>query len=120
MLHFIAFDCWKSLTVESFVRASGWDWAASTVSCASVSAADLEIVSTMSFESNGKQYVEPRVRNNTTATRPTAIRQAYFKVGNQAARWTLHPLAVPPDQTVCCALDAPPIAPRLANEIPVE
>ena len=116
MLHFfIAFDGWKSLTVESFVRASGWDWAASTASCASVSAADLEIVSTMSFENGGKQYVEPRVRNNTTA-----IRQAYFQVGNPAVRWTLHPLAVPPDQTDCFALDAPPIAPRLANEIPVE
>ena len=75
-------------------------------------AADLEIVSTMSFESGGKKYVEPCVHNNTAEAR-----QAHFKIGSPGVRWSFHPMAVPPGQTACFAIDAPPIAPGVANDI---
>ncbi|MGH7899832.1 MAG: hypothetical protein ACREQQ_17885 [Candidatus Binatia bacterium] len=83
--------------------------------CGPAMAADLEIVSTGNFESGGKKYVEPCVHNNTAQ-----VRQAHFKVGNKAVRWSFRPLPVPAGKTACFALDAPPIAPGLPNEVNVE
>ena len=77
--------------------------------------ADLDVVSTMSFESGGRKYIEPCVHNNTAQ-----IREAHFKIGSAGVRWTFRPLSVPPGQTACFALDAPPIAPGVANEVHVE
>ena len=78
-------------------------------------ATDLEIVSTMSFESNGKKYIEPCVRNNTTESR-----QAHFKIGVAGVRWSFRPITIAAGKTACFALDAPPIAPGVANEVHVE
>ena len=90
--------------------------AALVVLCTSVAgAADLDIVSTMSFESGGRKFIEPCVRNNTSQTR-----EAHFKIGSRGVRWSFRPLPVPPGQTACFALDAPPIAPGVANEVHVE
>jgi len=84
--------------------------------CASLAAAsDLDVVSMMNFESGGRKYVEPCVHNNTAE-----VRNAHFKVGSAGVRWTFRPLPVPPGKTACFALDAPPIAPGVANEIHVE
>lgn len=80
-----------------------------------VTAADLDIVSTMTFEVSGRKYVEPCVHNNTAQ-----MREAHFKVGNKGVRWSFRPLPVAAGQTACFALDAPPIAPGLPNEINVE
>jgi hypothetical protein len=77
--------------------------------------ADLDVVSTMNFESGGRKYVEPCVHNNTAEAR-----QAHFKIGSAGVRWTFRPLTIPPGQTACFALDAPPIAPGVANEVHVE
>ena len=86
------------------------------VFCASLAAAaDLDVVSTMAFEAGGHKYVEPCVRNNTAQ-----VREAHFKVGSAGVRWIFKPLPVPAGKTACFALDAPPIAPGVANEIHVE
>jgi hypothetical protein len=76
---------------------------------------DLEIVSTMTFESGGRKYIEPCVHNHAAE-----VRQAHFKIGAGGVRWSFRPIDVPPGQTACFALDAPPIAPGVANEIHVE
>lgn len=96
-------------------RARAWVLVMGLAAVGAVSAADLEIVSTMNFESNGKKYVEPCVRNNTTESR-----EAHFKIGSAGVRWTFRPITVGPGQTACVAFDAPPIAPGVANEIHVE
>ena len=83
--------------------------------CAPAMAADLDIVSTMTFESGGRKYIQPCVHNNTAE-----LREAHFKVGNHAVRWTFRPLPVAAGQTACYALDAPPIAPGVPNEVNVE
>ncbi len=83
--------------------------------CGYASASDLEIVSTMSFESGGKKYVEPCVHNNAAEAR-----QAHFKVGSAGVRWSFRAISVPAGQTACFALDAPPIAPGVANDIHLE
>jgi hypothetical protein len=83
--------------------------------CLAVQAGDLELVSTGNFESGGRKYIEPCVHNNTAE-----IRQAHFKVGNKAVRWSFRPLPIPAGTTACFALDAPPIAPGLPNEVNVE
>lgn len=101
------------------MKAIGWARAGALVAglaaAAAHAAADLEIVSTMSFEANGKKYVEPCVRNNSNESR-----QAHFKIGSAGVRWTFRPMTIAPGQTACFALDAPPIAPGVANEIHVE
>jgi hypothetical protein len=101
--------------MTSPLRVCQWAVAGSVLVCALGATADLEIVSSMTFESQGRRYVQPCVRNNTREPR-----QAHFKIGSRAVRWTFHPLPVPAGQTVCFALDAPPIAPGVANEIHVE
>lgn len=78
-------------------------------------AGDLDVVSTMSFESGGHKYIEPCVHNNTAEAR-----EAHFKVGSAGVRWTFKPLTIPPGKTACFALEAPPIAPGVANEVHVE
>jgi len=78
-------------------------------------ASDLDIISTMSFESGGRKYIKPCVHNNTGE-----IRQAHFKVGTTGVRWSFAPLPVPAGQTACFELAAPPIAPGIANEVHVE
>jgi|ERR1041384_7737255 len=78
-------------------------------------ASDLDIVSTMSFETGGRKYIKPCVHNNTAEAR-----QAHFKVGTTGVRWSFAPLPVPAGQTACFELAAPPIAPGIANEVHVE
>ena len=78
-------------------------------------ASDLDIVSTMSFETGGRKYIKPSVHNNTAEAR-----QAHFKVGTTGVRWSFAPLPVPAGQTACFELAAPPIAPGIANEVHVE
>ena len=78
-------------------------------------ASDLDIVSTMSFETGGRKYIKPCVHNNTAE-----VRQAHFKVGTTGVRWSFAPLPVPAGQTACFELAAPPIAPGIANEVHVE
>jgi hypothetical protein len=78
-------------------------------------ASDLDIVSTMSFETGGRKYIKPCVHNNTAQAR-----QAHFKVGTTGVRWSFAPLPVPAGQTACFELAAPPIAPGIANEVHVE
>jgi hypothetical protein len=99
----------------SSVRLAG-ALAALMLSCGSLAAgADLDIVSTMTFESEGRKYIEPCVHNNTAE-----VREAHFKIGTSGVRWSFRPLPVPAGQTACFALDAPPIAPGVANEVHVE
>lgn len=83
--------------------------------CLPAMAADLDVVSTVTFESGGRKYIQPCVHNNTAQ-----LREAHFKVGNHAVRWTFRPLPVAAGQTACYALDAPPIAPGVPNEVNVE
>src|SRR5437762_2151871 len=93
-------------------------WAVAAMMAWSTSAAvasDLDIISTMSFESGGRKYIKPCVHNNTGE-----IRQAHFKVGTTGVRWSFAPLPVPAGQTACFELAAPPIAPGIANEVHVE
>jgi hypothetical protein len=100
----------------SNVRAPVWAIAALVAwSALPAVASDLDIVSTMSFESGGKKYVKPCVHNNTAE-----VRQAHFKIGTTGVRWSFAPLPVPPGQTACFELAAPPIAPGIANEVHVE
>ncbi len=102
--------------MSSNVRASLGAIAALMVSSAFAAfASDLDIVSTMSFESGGKKYVKPCVHNNTAEAR-----QAHFKIGTTGVRWSFAPLPVPAGQTACFELAAPPIAPGIANEVHVE
>jgi len=102
--------------MSSNVRASLWAVAALMVSSTLPAfASDLDIVSTMSFESGGKKYVKPCVHNNTAE-----VRQAHFKIGTTGVRWSFAPLPVPAGQTACFELAAPPIAPGVANEVHVE
>ncbi len=78
-------------------------------------AADLDLVSTVTFESGGRRYIQPCVHNNTGE-----LREAHFKVGNHAVRWAFRPLPVAAGQTACYSLDAPPIVPGIPNEVNVE
>jgi len=98
------------------VRTPLWAVAALMLSSTlAAAAADLDIISTMSFESGGRKYIEPCVHNNTAE-----VRQAHFKVGTTGVRWSFAPLPVPAGQTACFELAAPPIAPGIANEVHVE
>ena len=93
-------------------------WAVAALMASSTLAAvasDLDIVSTMSFETGGRKYIKPCVHNNTAEAR-----QAHFKVGTTGVRWSFAPLPVPAGQTACFELAAPPIAPGIANEVHVE
>ena len=93
-------------------------WAVAALMAASTLAAiasDLDIISTMSFETGGRKYIKPCVHNNTAQAR-----QAHFKVGTTGVRWSFAPLPVPAGQTACFELAAPPIAPGIANEVHVE
>jgi hypothetical protein len=80
-----------------------------------VAAADLDIVSTMTLESGGRKFLEPCAHNNTME-----LREARLKIGSCAVRWSFRPLHVPSGQTARFTLDAPPIAPGVANEVHVE
>jgi len=98
------------------LRAQLWAVAALMASSTlSAVASDLDIVSTMSFETGGRKYIKPCVHNNTAEAR-----QAHFKVGTTGVRWSFAPLPVPAGQTACFELAAPPIAPGIANEVHVE
>lgn len=101
--------------MKKTVRVSLGVVAALMLMCSYAAAADLEIVSNMPFERNGKKYVEPCVHNKG----PEA-RQARFKVGSAGVRWSFRPVTVPPGKTACFALDAPPIAPGVANDLRLE
>ena len=101
--------------MNNLIRSSLRALTALTVLVSCASASDLEIVSTMNFESGCKKYVEPCVHNNAAEAR-----QAHFKVGSAGVRWSFHPMAVPAGKTACFALDAPPIAPGLSNEVHLE
>ena len=101
--------------MNSTVRVSLRVVAALMLWCSYAAATDLEIVSTMNFESGGKKYLQPCVHNN--AGEP---RQAHFKVGSAGVRWSFRAMSVPAGQTACFALDAPPIAPGVVNDVRVE
>jgi len=102
--------------MRSRVRVPLWAVAALMLSSTLAAfAADLDIISTMSFESGGRKYIEPCVHNNTAEAR-----QAHFKVGTTGVRWSFAPLPVPAGKTACFSLAAPPIAPGIANEVHVE
>jgi hypothetical protein len=101
--------------MKALRRARAWALVIGLAAGVASAAADLEIVSQMSFEANGKKYIEPCVRNNSQESR-----QAHFKIGSAGVRWTFRPMTIAPGQTSCFALDAPPIAPGIANEVHVE
>ena len=69
-----------------------------------VAAADLQIVSTTTFESGGKKFLQPCVHNSSKETK-----QAYVRIGNGVMKWAYPPLPVPPNTTKCYAFDAPPL-----------
>lgn len=67
-------------------------------------AADLEVVSTTTFESGGKKFLQPCVRNVSTESRT-----AHVRIGNGVMRWAYPPLKIAANETKCFTFDAPPL-----------
>ena len=67
-------------------------------------AADLAVVSTTTFTSGGKKFLQPCVHNSSNETK-----NAYVRIGNGAMKWAYPPLPVPAGATKCYAFDAPPL-----------
>lgn len=67
-------------------------------------AAELEVVSTTTFESGGKKFLQPCVHNGAGETRT-----AHVRIGNGVMRWAYPPLKIPAKATKCFTFDAPPL-----------
>lgn len=62
------------------------------------------MVSTSTFESGGKKFLQPCVKNATASQQ-----QAYIRIGNGIMRWAYPPMPIPANETKCFAFDAPPL-----------
>lgn len=79
------------------------------------SAGDLEVVSSAVYETGGKSFLQPCLRNNSKETR-----RVNLKIGNGAIRWTYPALDIPAGETKCITVDAPPLAKGVAHQIFIE
>jgi hypothetical protein len=78
--------------------------AISTTAERAAGAAELQVVSTTTFESGGKKFLQPCVHNAAGETRTVHVR-----IGNGVMRWAYPPLTIPAKKTLCFTFDAPPL-----------
>jgi hypothetical protein len=78
-------------------------------------AGDLEIVSKVSWESSGRKFVQPCVKNNSAERR-----EARFRLGARSVYWSFAPLPVDAGQVTCFTLDSPVLIKGVDNDVELE